>query len=98
MTDPAAQHPVRAAQDFRTQGLVAKTDVLAVEVQLAERQQDLIRARNNVELAVAVLNHIRRSGRVGSAACVEYAKRLTSAPGWVLSDMSAVTRIVCGSG
>ncbi len=46
------------ARDFLAQGLVARSDVLAAEVQLAERQQDLIRAENNILLARATLNRL----------------------------------------
>lgn len=52
------ERQLKISRDFRVQGLVAKTDVLAVEVQLAERRQELIRAQSNVELAVAVLNRL----------------------------------------
>ncbi len=46
------------ARDFLRQGLVARNDVLAGEVQLTERKQDRVRAQNNVELARAALNRI----------------------------------------
>ncbi len=52
------ERQLKISQDFRAQGLVAKNDVLAVEVQLAERRQELIRGQNNVELAAAVLNRV----------------------------------------
>lgn len=44
--------------DFYEQGLVARNDVLAVEVEAAERRQDLLRAGRNVDLAVATLNRL----------------------------------------
>ena len=44
------------ARDFFAQGMVARSDVLTVEVQRAERIQDLIRAEHNEKLAVATLN------------------------------------------
>ncbi len=44
------------ARDFLSQGLVAANDVLAVEVQLAERRQELSQAENNIQLAIATLN------------------------------------------
>ena len=39
-------------------GTVAKSDVLASEVQLANAQQDLVTAQNNYDVAVAQLNNI----------------------------------------
>jgi outer membrane protein TolC len=38
--------------------LVAKNDVLVVEVQLAERRQQLIQAENNIQLAMATLDRL----------------------------------------
>lgn len=52
------EQQLQVAQDFFGQGLVAKNEVLAVEVQLAERRQDQIQAENNVQLAVATLNRL----------------------------------------
>jgi len=46
------------ARDFFGQGLVAKNDVLVVEVQLAERKQQLIQSENNIQLAMATLNRL----------------------------------------
>jgi len=46
------------AKDFFSQGLVAKNDVLVVEVQLADRRQQLIQAENNIQLAIATLNRL----------------------------------------
>lgn len=46
------------ARDFFGQGLVAKSDVLVVEVQLAERQLQLNQAENNIQLAMATLNRL----------------------------------------
>jgi len=46
------------ARDFFSQQLVSKSDVLSVEVQLAERQQERILATNNVELARIALNRV----------------------------------------
>ncbi len=46
------------ARDFLAQGLVARSDVLAAEVQLADREQALIRAENNIRLARATLNRL----------------------------------------
>lgn len=48
----------RIARDFYGEGLVAKNDVLATEVELARRDQELIRARTNIELARATLNRL----------------------------------------
>lgn len=49
---------LEVARDFLSQDLVARSDVLAVEVQRAERQQEAILARNNIDLATAVLNRL----------------------------------------
>ncbi len=46
------------ARDFLSQGLVARSDVLTAEVQLAERRQDQIRAAGNEDLAAAALNRL----------------------------------------
>ncbi|MCO5168731.1 MAG: TolC family protein [Planctomycetes bacterium] len=46
------------ARDFLEQDLVAKNDVLAVELQLAERRQELIQAENNILLARSTLNRL----------------------------------------
>ncbi len=46
------------SRDFLAQGLVARSDVLSTEVQLADRQQALIRAENNIHLARATLNRL----------------------------------------
>jgi outer membrane protein TolC len=54
----AVEEQLRIAQDFFEQGIVAKTDVLVAGVQLARRQQDLILAQNNIELATATLNRL----------------------------------------
>lgn len=50
------ERQLEIARDFQSQGLVAANDVLAVEVQLAERRQQLSQAENNIQLAVATLN------------------------------------------
>lgn len=47
---------MRVAQERYEAGSVVKTDVLNLEVQVAEAQDQLIRARNGVQLAVAALN------------------------------------------
>lgn len=39
-------------------GIVAKVDVLRSEVELADAQQELIKAENNFEMAVATLNNV----------------------------------------
>ncbi|MBI4083028.1 MAG: TolC family protein [Candidatus Lambdaproteobacteria bacterium] len=46
------------ARDFLTQGLVARSDVLSVEVRLAERRQDLIRADVALKSASAALSRL----------------------------------------
>lgn len=52
------QRQLEIARDFLSQGLVAANDVLAAEVQLAQRQQELIQAENNTQLAIATLNRL----------------------------------------
>ncbi len=52
------ERQLEVARDFLSQGLVAANEVLAVEVQLAERRQELIQAENNIQLAVATLNRL----------------------------------------
>jgi len=49
---------LEVARDFYQQGLVAKNDVLVVEVQLAERNLQLIQADNNIQLAMATLDRL----------------------------------------
>ena len=49
---------LKIARNMLDQGLVARNDVLAAEVQLAERKQEQIRARNNIALARARLNRV----------------------------------------
>lgn len=72
----------RISQDFFEQGLVAKNDVLAVEVRLAERQQERIRVSNNIDLARAALN--RAMGLPPTRATVVAD---VSAPGQKLDDL-----------
>jgi outer membrane protein TolC len=63
------ERQVSISRDFLAQGLVAKSDVLSAEVQLANRRQQRIQAENNVQLALATLNRlleldIRRATRL----------------------------------
>jgi outer membrane protein TolC len=60
-----AEHAVKTAQAIveRSQlrfesGLVVESDLLTAKVRLASRQQELIRARNNLALALAQLNTV----------------------------------------
>lgn len=46
------------AKDLFSVGFVTKNDVLVVEVQLAQRQQELIQARHNIESALASLSRL----------------------------------------
>ena len=50
------QESLRAANERLKAGSVVKTDVLNLEVQLAQAKEDLIRARNGVKLSLAALN------------------------------------------
>jgi len=47
---------LRVARARYDSGAVVRTDVLNLEVQLAQAQENLIRARNGVQLAIAALN------------------------------------------
>ncbi|HTL51941.1 MAG TPA: TolC family protein [Planctomycetota bacterium] len=46
------------AKDFFDNGLVARNDVLAAEVQKAERTDEVLQAHSNLELATATLNRM----------------------------------------
>lgn len=49
---------LQVSREFLEQGLVASNDVLVVEVQLSQREQELLRAQNNVAIAKAALNRL----------------------------------------
>ncbi len=50
------QESLRVARERLERGAVVRSDVLSLEVRLAEAQEEMVRARNAVELAVAALN------------------------------------------
>ncbi len=50
----------RVAQAFYKEGMIPKNDLLQVEVELAQREQDLVRARNGLETARSVFNTLLR--------------------------------------
>jgi len=52
------ERQLEVARDFFREGLVAKTDVLSVEVQLARRRQERIESKNNVALSTSALNRL----------------------------------------
>jgi outer membrane protein len=52
------QLQLQDAKAFLDQGLVSASDVLSAEVRLAERQQDLITAETNLQVAQATLNRV----------------------------------------
>ena len=52
------ERQLEISKDFYKEGLVAKNDPLALGVQLSERKQQLIRAENNISLAIATLNRV----------------------------------------
>ncbi len=52
------EESLRAARARLERGAAVKADVLSLEVRLAQAQEDLIRARNSVALAVAALNTV----------------------------------------
>lgn len=58
------------ARDMYSVGLVTKNDVLVVEVQLAEREQERIRARHNIESALCSLRRLT-GGPISSVAELE---------------------------
>lgn len=49
---------LKDAEAFFSQGIVASSDVLSAEVRRAERQQDLIAAEANLQVAQAALNRV----------------------------------------
>ncbi|MBM4153838.1 MAG: TolC family protein [Lentisphaerae bacterium] len=50
------EESLRVARERMDKGAAVRSDVLSLEVRLAQAQEDLIRARNGVGLAVAALN------------------------------------------
>ncbi|HVY62274.1 MAG TPA: TolC family protein, partial [Planctomycetota bacterium] len=54
----AVERQLAQARDALAQGIAAANEVLTVEVQLAERREELIRADNEVEVAKASLNRV----------------------------------------
>jgi outer membrane protein TolC len=50
----------RIAQVFYQQGIIPKTDLLQVEVELSQREQDLIAAQKNLEMACYYFNILLR--------------------------------------
>ena len=52
------EQQLATARDLFSVGLVTKNDVLVVDVQLAERQQELIQARHTIESALATLSRL----------------------------------------
>ena len=55
-TVASLEENLRVARERHAAGTAVQTDVLNLEVKLAEANEDLIRARNGVRLAVAALN------------------------------------------
>lgn len=49
---------LRISKDFYEQGLVQKSDILLIEVQMADREEDYIQAKYNISIAVAELNRM----------------------------------------
>lgn len=52
------EQQLRISQDYLSVGLATKNDVLVVEVQLAQRQQELIQAQHNTESSLASLSRL----------------------------------------
>lgn len=61
---------LRVAGERLKAGSAVKTDVLNLEVQLAQAKEDLIRARNGVRLSLAALNTAIGTNLVGEAGAV----------------------------
>jgi outer membrane protein len=53
---------LRVAQAFYDEGIIAKNELLQTEVQMAQARQDLIRARNRIEIARSLFNKLLRRG------------------------------------
>jgi outer membrane protein len=53
---------LRVAQAFYDEGIIAKNELLQTEVQMAQARQDLIKARNFVEIARSLFNKLLRRG------------------------------------
>jgi outer membrane protein len=53
---------LRVAQAFYDEGIIAKNELLQTEVLMAQARQDLIKARNSVELAKSLFNKLLRRG------------------------------------
>ncbi len=53
---------LRVAQAFYDEGIIAKNELLQTEVQMAQANQNLIRAKNSVELAKSIFNKLLRRG------------------------------------
>lgn len=68
------EESLRVAQARHTAGSAAKTDVLNLEVKLAESREDLVRARNGVQLGVAALNTAIGQDLVGPGGLTEAAE------------------------
>ena len=51
-------HHLYVAKNFFEQGIIPRNDLLKSQVALAQARQDLVRAKNNVAVAVATLNAI----------------------------------------
>ncbi|MDF2501555.1 MAG: type secretion outer membrane protein TolC family [Anaerosporomusa subterranea] len=91
-------------------GTVAKTDVLRSEVELADAEQNLIRAENNHQLALASLNHVLglsldteiavkevlryETAAVVLAECVEYALKHRPEVGQAKASVTAAGQSV----
>lgn len=53
---------LRVAQAFYEEGIIAKNELLQTEVQMAQARQNLIKARNFMELAKSLFNKLLRRG------------------------------------
>jgi outer membrane protein len=51
---------LRVSKAFYNEGIIAKNDLLQTEVQMAQARQDLIKAKNGVELAKSLFNKLLR--------------------------------------
>lgn len=80
-TVASIEENLRVANERMTAGSVIKTDVLNLEVQLAEAREELIRASNGQKLAIAALNTAIGRDLVADAASLDsVASESLSAP------------------
>ncbi len=73
------QEQIKISSDFFTQGLVSKSDLLFVEVQMGEKKKALLRAKNDYLLACMALNRLIGQDLVEEVS-LEDLQQITSIP------------------